>query len=430
MKRWSRIVSLLLAVALLAGGVTPACAGATNHEQQYQMALGLMYNLRNRDNLNTANKLFSELGAYELSSYYSFYIQIVLQLQTEDAGEITKAVQMLPYLASNAAFAEDLTARALPACELLTAYGEGRLLEAEGRYTEAQAAYQTAPTLDALERTMRLIPLAQEEQARKAAEEAARQEAERKAAEEAARAEAARKAAEEAARAEAERKAAEEAAQTIALEPIAVGNTITFGRYEQDNDLSNGPEPIEWLVLDVQDNRALLLSRYGLDAKPYNEKQTDVTWENCSLRRWLKDEFINAAFTAREQTGILTTAVDNSTNQGYYDADGGNNTQDKIFLLSYAEANKYFGVTVGDSNNTKSRVALTAYASKRGAWDKSTYKTADNKAAGWWWLRSPGLDQSSAASVDVDGSLVVSPVDTDGDCVRPALWINLESGIF
>ncbi len=95
---------------------------------------------------------------------------------------------------------------------------------------------------------------------------------------------------------------------------------------------------------DRKENKALLLSKYGLDAKPYNAEEGDATWEKCSLRSWLNGEFLQSAFSADEQTAILTTAVDNSNSQGLHnsrwDEDGGNNTQDQIFLLSYAEANR------------------------------------------------------------------------------------------
>lgn len=217
-----------------------------------------------------------------------------------------------------------------------------------------------------------------------------------------------------------------------------VGGYVTFGSYEQDNNTGNGQEPIEWLVLDYDaaNHRVLLLSRYGLDAKPYNTEYADITWEKCTLRTWLNGTFLNKAFTAQEQKGILTTSVDNSKSQGYssYNTNGGNNTQDKIFLLSYAEANKYFGVqhysVSGSDNNTKSRVAPTTYAIKQGAYTDSSCKTADGTASGWWWLRSPGNIQHNAARVITGGSLRNRDVGNDGGCVRPALWINLESDIF
>ena len=62
---------------------------------------------------------------------------------------------------------------------------------------------------------------------------------------------------------------------------VTIGDTITFGSYEQDNNLDNGSEPIEWMVLDIQDGKAFLLSRYGLDTKPYNTVEMDITWEAC-----------------------------------------------------------------------------------------------------------------------------------------------------
>ena len=238
-----------------------------------------------------------------------------------------------------------------------------------------------------------------------------------------------------------------ESADTLILEPketspsissketskdARAGNIVIFGNYEQDNDLTNGKEPIEWIVLDKKDGKALLISKYGLDSKRYNTKWTSVTWENCTLRTWLNHDFVRNAFSEDEQSAILITEVDNSSGQGYdeWDASGGNNTQDRIFLLSYAEANKYLNVTPDDSNNIASRAAPTAYAENNGAITNGSYQTADGAAAGWWWLRSPGDRQHNAARVDGAGSLYYYYVNYDHGCVRPALWVNLESDFF
>lgn len=209
---------------------------------------------------------------------------------------------------------------------------------------------------------------------------------------------------------------------------FAVGNYVTFGTYPQTK-AGNDATPIEWLVLARDGNKALLISRYGLDAQPYNIVYTDVTWENCTLRTWLNWTFYNKAFSSAEQSAILTTNVDNSKKQCYsgYSTDGGNNTQDKVFLLSYAEANKYFGVPYGNSSNTKSRVAPTAYAIAHGTWASSSNKTADGTDAGWWWLRSPGNYQDFAAVVDTDGSLRNITVNYVSGSVRPTLWVNIEA---
>ena len=212
---------------------------------------------------------------------------------------------------------------------------------------------------------------------------------------------------------------------------FAVGNYVTFGHYPQTRE-GNDNTPIEWLVLAREDNKALLLSRYGLDAQPYNKEFRSITWEQCTLRAWLNGTFSNKAFTAQEQAGILLMNVDNSSSQGYtrWSTSGGNKTNDKIFLLSYAEANKYLGVTFDNESNTKSRVSPTAYAIKQESYVDRHDKNADGEAAGWWWMRSPGSNQDNAALVSHDGSLSNLYVNNDIGCVRPALWVNLESDIF
>lgn len=148
---------------------------------------------------------------------------------------------------------------------------------------------------------------------------------------------------------------------------FTVGNYVTFGEYPQTT-AGEDMTPIEWLVLARDGDKALLISRYGLDAQPYNKDHTSVTWETCTLRTWLNGTFYNKAFSSAEQAAILTTSVDNSKYQCYsgWSTNGCNNTQDKVLLLSYAEANKYFGVTYDNRRNTKSRVAPTAYAIAQG----------------------------------------------------------------
>lgn len=212
---------------------------------------------------------------------------------------------------------------------------------------------------------------------------------------------------------------------------FTVGNYVTFGEYPQTT-AGEDMTPIEWLVLARDGDKALLISRYGLDAQPYNKDHTSVTWETCTLRTWLNGTFYNKAFSSAEQAAILTTSADNSKYQCYSggSTNGCNNTQDKVLLLSYAEANKYFGVTYDNRRNTKSRVAPTAYAIAQGAYADSFRRTADGTAAGQWWLRSPGLyHQDYAASVLTDGSFDGHDVSSDYGSVRPALWVNIEADV-
>ena len=205
---------------------------------------------------------------------------------------------------------------------------------------------------------------------------------------------------------------------------FAVGNYVTFGSYPQ-TAAGDDMTAIEWLVLAREGKKALLISRYGLDAKKYHLKDnTTITWQTCSLRGWLNSAFLNKAFTEAEQSAILMTTVDNSKAQGHsgYSTDGGNNTQDKVFLLSCAEANKYLGISE-EEYNEELRVEATAYAKKQGAFADDNDKTA-------WWLRSPGKAKGTATFVASLSSIGFKNVDDSDLAVRPALWVNLESGIF
>ena len=206
-------------------------------------------------------------------------------------------------------------------------------------------------------------------------------------------------------------------------------NFVPFGSYEQSGNVK---EPMEWQVLDVQGSSALLISRYGLDVKPYHPKNENMTWENCMLRNWLNSTFLNAAFTVAEQQAIHLVVVDNGKSQCFSEwrPSGGNNTEDRLFLLSFTEANRYFHVAYNDCNNLHPRACPTAYAMAQGAETNLSYKTLDGASAGWWWLRSPGLDPYRAAGVGVDGSLSYSFLANGGGMVRPAMWVNLESGLF
>ena len=116
----------------------------------------------------------------------------------------------------------------------------------------------------------------------------------------------------------------------------AVGDTVLMGKYEQ----GNGIKPIEWRVLDRVGHKVLLLSEYGIDCKPFDTIKTNVTWETCSLRTWLNITFKNTAFDSDEKELILSTTVTADKNPTY-DTSPGENTTDKVFLLSITEVTKY-----------------------------------------------------------------------------------------
>lgn len=195
---------------------------------------------------------------------------------------------------------------------------------------------------------------------------------------------------------------------------VVEGEYIKFGAYEQDNNTSNGKEDVEWLVLEVKDGKALVVSKYALDCKQYNTSGTDVTWETCTLRNWLNNDFINAAFSADEKSMIPTVTVSADKNLEY-STNPGNATQDQVFLLSITEAIKYFG------SGSARKCKPTDYVIANGAYV--------NNGDCLWWLRSPGNDQGAAADVDFFGSVNESGeyVNYDDCAVRPALWIDIRS---
>lgn len=193
----------------------------------------------------------------------------------------------------------------------------------------------------------------------------------------------------------------------------AVGDYIEFGQYEQDSNSSNGKESIEWLVLDKIDNRLLVISKYALDAKPYNDYRTEVTWETCTLRKWLNTEFLNTAFSQVEQSIIPKVVVSADPNPEYT-TDPGISTLDKVFLLSVNEFNQYFTPQTGSCR-------ATAYAIKQGAY------VSDNDVSVRWWVRSPGASKYYAAEVALSLGIneYYNSVHSSGIAVRPALWIDL-----
>lgn len=211
------------------------------------------------------------------------------------------------------------------------------------------------------------------------------------------------------------------------IAPANAGEIITFGTYEQDGDVSNRAEPIEWIVLDNQEGRMLVISRYGLDCQPYNTTQADVTWETCTLRNWLNSEFYNMAFNEGEKKVIMTSTLENPDNE-HYGTSGGNITKDNIFCLSADEADRYF--TKDEERATKP----TEYAVNRGVYVTKAEDVGVSSVQGYignccWWLRSPG-DVCINAMFVFDGGAIPfwrwgQPAVNNNVSVRPALWIKL-----
>lgn len=183
-------------------------------------------------------------------------------------------------------------------------------------------------------------------------------------------------------------------------------DTVFFGHYEQ----GNGIEPIEWYVLEKREDRCLLISRYVLDYLKYHGTQEPVTWETCGLRAWLNNEFLEFAFLPEELSGILVTEVDNSVGNRIFHTDGGNNTEDRVFLLSREEVETYFP-------QEGERRCLPTEACKNYA------------VAGYshWWLRTPGIEQDQAEYVHYSGGFIDGDVDLKYIAIRPVMWVALNN---
>ena len=189
---------------------------------------------------------------------------------------------------------------------------------------------------------------------------------------------------------------------------LNVGDTIAFGRYEQDNNTSNGAEPIEWLVLDRDGDRALLLSQQVLDAQPFCESSAEAEWNTSDVRAWLNDAFLNAAFSAEAQEKL----------EEMYAGDDAVGT-DRVFLLSSADEGRYF-------QSDEARIAFpTTYALAQGA-----PVDAENSEGGCqWWLRTVMEgDARGVACIAPSGSDAMMLLWEGGSPksgVRPAIWVRL-----
>ena len=205
----------------------------------------------------------------------------------------------------------------------------------------------------------------------------------------------------------------------ISLTDVSIGNSISLGNYQQS--VQGEKEEIRWKVIDIKDDKALLLSEKILFGQPYNETNADVTWEQCTLRKYLNNEFIKEAFNETESALIQESQIVNMDNNSD-ETEGGNDTLDKVFCLSSYEVNTYFA---GDSERI---CECTQYALSQ---------VAGNGRAGSWWLRSPGRKQNYAATVTTSGETRIpvslgygkigDVVSDDSIGVRPAMWINIEN---
>ena len=180
----------------------------------------------------------------------------------------------------------------------------------------------------------------------------------------------------------------------LEFERANVGDFVKFGRYPQES--GNEPQPVEWQVLARENGHMLVISRYCLDARRFDDRS--YNWEKSEIRKWLNGEFYNGSFAVEEKARIKSF------------------NQDNVILLSKEEAGKYI------ANNDERKCKPTSYAKSKGA-------SFNSDGYCWWWLRSPGpVISRNVYGVNIYGYVHDNNyVNLDRGSVRPALLINLES---
>ena len=235
--------------------------------------------------------------------------------------------------------------------------------------------------------------------------------------------------------------------------------TLTLGRYEQDGNIDNGAEPIEWIVLFTDGGKSLVISRYVLDCVPFNKGFAESDWANSSVRKFLNNDFYKSAFSAEEQSSILASTVPGVDPDAYREEkiaeikaeraateDPSDDalpipeieipgTEDRVFLLSDFEVKKYLPDDPdlwGDEPYSKA----TPYAVSQGVWflTEENYKLLKYQdkypetciGGAWWWLRTNPEVLTKAQDITATGEIRENGHDTgeSHDGIRPAMWIN------
>ena len=179
-----------------------------------------------------------------------------------------------------------------------------------------------------------------------------------------------------------------------------------------------------WRVLDIKDNRILIITKDIIELRWYHKEFVEITWADCELRKYLNYEFYNT-FNPNEKARIISVKNHNHDNP-WFKTKRGIDTTDNVFLLSLEEVCKYFGDSIEKMKNKGSQkwYIEDENNSKRQAKFGGEYH--------WWRLRSPGYYGRTSASINSNGNVYVrgngvNGRPKDGGGVRPALWLKLEN---
>ncbi len=196
---------------------------------------------------------------------------------------------------------------------------------------------------------------------------------------------------------------------------VKTGDTVQFGSYPQTNPYNDVAEPIQWKVLAVEGDKALLLSQDCIENVRYNDELVPSTWATCTLRKWCNETFLEGAFTPEERAQILKTTLTNPGNQ-QFGTDGCEDTEDCVFALSIEELEQYL------PEKSQRLAPATEVAKNHNAY---VYPDTGNAI---WWLRSPGCNAINASRVTVGGSVCGLIYDDARPhrTARPAMWVKAD----
>lgn len=180
--------------------------------------------------------------------------------------------------------------------------------------------------------------------------------------------------------------------------------TTTFGQW--------GGEPISWRVLERDEDSALCITEHIIDSVPYHSYYAKTTWADCYLRSWANSTFLEEAFTPSEELRLKVNEV-KTPGDPLWDTVGGKDCEDRVYLLSFKEADSYF-------KDAHDRMATPTEHARKGK-----IYTEDDYCL--WWLRSPGHGQGFAATVWPVGGLDTagSGVGRPGVGFRPVIRLKL-----
>ena len=195
-----------------------------------------------------------------------------------------------------------------------------------------------------------------------------------------------------------------------------IGDIITFGRYEQDNNRDNGPEELEWRVLDKKDGKVFLMSEKGVEMLPYFA----IYWKRSHIGGYLNNSFIKD-FTAEEKAMMVEVTVTADKHPDRPETDQGADTKHKLHILSVDEVNKYLP-------NQEDRVCYATEYLKSELSSTIHLDGLNEDGSCDWWLRTALSNYSSGATISIIGGAGTFGWATHGCrlALRPVVWVQLE----